>query len=526
MFVVMLAIVAFLWPQHYENFATRVPTSTNLYNAGRCQSEVDYNTRKYMLNDVNLLSDKDELFLMKGCYQFAESDKNTVENLNRWLQNELRRNKIYYQYFNRNVTNVNQVLEEVKKNLPTSYKGQIYAMITQVPVWRDENYYGVMSTTFNSTLSNNMPPIIEMSGKSLIKHVRYHVWLIFDKYQTRQTLPNRKTKLILKPNADNNVTTFEKNILPNLQDKFSRNPQCRIRALGNNSMYAGAATSYNKFYYSKALGPEKAVGHSRKDEQVTLSTYVTLYQINPYHGMFNKSTIRHRNPTINENVANSYGINPQLTNIPFELTQAMLVNSGCVNPNAAAPCEAKWSKSLASIKTSITELKNIYPEKCYGDPNDPNTLKLYENKLIQNITGSGNDFNKLYYMFRSELRAILHPEYPNPKYIRRNVRTAVKIGYHAFFEKVRKGPDIPFCKLPRNLQNQVSGQFSMECMQGQNDYDYDGQMRQPRRPAGPFRPAGPAGPPGPQGPNVGNSRLQNRPTKPPGPTEPVTLWHI
>ena len=126
-------------------------------------------------------------------------------------------------------------------------------------------------------------------------------------------------------------------------------------------------------------------------------------------------------------------------------------------------------------------------------------------------------------MMNSQLLAIQHPRYPKTKYISKDVRAAVKIGYYAFFEKVPKGPDIRFCDLPANIKIQISGQFSMECMQDDdsNDYNYNGY--------GTFRPVGPKGPKGPKGPGskVGNPTVQNRPpTKPPKPTEPVTLWHI
>ena len=236
---------------------------------------------------MNSIDDSDSELIMSRCYQFTNNIR--IGDIRKWMNdaiNDNRENAIGSRGFTvmtYNFTDVkNKIIEDIQSVHDTLIKGPIngpvYALITQVPYYKDAQGKDIVIQSFNVDGYNYQPSYTSdpknMNGN---QPIYYLVWMFYGQYN------NKNWKMTSMDRFKQFMSTWD-------QWLISYEPQCYMVGAGNTDgpfKYAGCSSSIGKIdgvNTASCLGPKRGnntLQTDKLDPKTTESSYTILYTINP-----------------------------------------------------------------------------------------------------------------------------------------------------------------------------------------------------------------------------------------------------
>jgi hypothetical protein len=242
---------------------------------------------------MNSIDDSESELIMSRCYQWPDV---RIEQFTRWMNDSIKDPKTVgtrgFTVMTYNFTDVkNKIIEDIERVKDTLIKdpinGPVYALITQVPYYKDAQGKDIVIQSFNVDGYNYQPTYTSdpknMNGN---QPIYYLVWMFYGQYKNKQWTMTR--------------TDGFKQIMQILDQSgggsgglggggVSYEQQCYMAGAGSGGAfnYAGCSSSDGKINgvnSASCLGPKAGnniLQTDKLDPKTTKSSYAILYTINP-----------------------------------------------------------------------------------------------------------------------------------------------------------------------------------------------------------------------------------------------------
>ena len=294
--LIIIAIVLLIPRRHneiltHENFISLDGyTSKTLYRDTKNIAVYDSVTQQPSYMDT--IDDKNDMLLMKRCYQFADSTLNDVIDLltsKKLVNNAVQQGVVYTNDFGTVSNNIIQSIQTahdtfLNNGIASPIHGPVYVFIFQVPYYKNNLGEDISIQSFNVSTYQFQPYYVDPKNSlnSNPDHlIQYNYIICYGRYDKNGNIMD--------------TDTFATKVLPDLDKKYvSYQNQCYINGAGiaqGPKVFAGCSSSSGtqsytspeqKYLTAKCLGPEKNDTLLTKavDPNIRISTYPILYTMN------------------------------------------------------------------------------------------------------------------------------------------------------------------------------------------------------------------------------------------------------